>query len=442
MHNHNLPHAGANETSKWDILTGDNLGQQANQANQADPLSAESVLNSELFSPEQQQEVMDSIIAPIDSTDGMIDAMDSLRSKHELRILAHMSGVGFDRWDQLNMTALRTFAAIFPSPAEFEETSSDFLGMIGRANGPQKLAQYQQAMSSFKYKVYGQKQIYWEQMQAVDALREQALSATPTTESRYSSYLDQLPTTQSERYQVERSAEWTPGLASAIQVSRTQVKNGLDLNHLESIEPDQTCQDAYLIRQEERIYGVFDGAGGHFGGREAAQAAAESVDQSCNKYNLKSGSDLAYILNAANQPVRKATNGEGYTTATLAKVIDRGGQKMLAYASIGDSRLYLIHPDGSAELVTHDEGERNVVTNVLGLESDKRTKQYGEVAVEPGDRVVICSDGITGDFGSDLMGEEELGSLVSRSSTPEAAAANLVAAARKEDDRTAVVFGI
>ena len=383
---------------------------------------------------------MDAIAAPTDAPHGINQVMNSLRTKHELRILAEMGGAGFDNWDRVDEYSLRQFVDRFPSPADFDSVGNEFVDMIGRVNGSEKRTQYAAAMQSFKHKVYGEKQTYWEQMQAINALL--GGSDTVPQFAGLSSAVTTPPT--AERHQVERSAEWTPGLASASQVSRTQVRQGFAINQLHggNLEADPTCQDAYLARQNEGFFGVFDGAGGEVGGREASHAAADSVNQACDKYNLKSGADLAYILNAANQPVRSATNGQGYTTATLAKVIEQDGRKMLAYASVGDSRLYIVHQNGSTDLITRDEGEGNRITNALGIAGDDRTRQYGEIPISSGDKVVLCSDGITGDYGDDLMSEAELGDIVQRSRTPEEATANLVTTARKTDDRTAIVFGI
>lgn len=387
--------------------------------------------NSELFSPERQREVMDSIAAPTDAPGGVERVMQSLSAKHELRILARMSHSGFDNWDRLSPQALNNFLSEFPSPAEFDQTSSDFLDEIGDLNGEAKRAQYEQAMASFKHKIYGEKQVYWEQMQLVNSLREQPSLSEP----------NDRPLAPGQ-HQIERSAEWTSGTFAASQISRAQT--ALPPDQLsEGIEATPECQDAFLTRPDRGVFGVFDGAGGHDGGREASHAAAGSVNQACDQYNLKSGADLAYVLNEANQPVRAATGGNGYTTAVLAKVVEaENGQKNLAYASVGDSRIYLVHADGTADLITRDEGEGRHITNALGIAGDDRARQYGEVAVTPGDRVVLCSDGITGDFGRDLMGNDELGRIVHQAPTPESASSALISSARKADDRTAVVFAV
>lgn len=118
---------------------------------------------------------------------------------------------------------------------------------------------------------------------------------------------------------------------------------------------------------------------------------------------------------------------------------------MMAYAMVGDSRLYVVHKDGSVEQVTKDEGYENVITNALGNPvgpGEGRTQQFGEFDIHDGDRFVLCSDGITGDKGTDLMSNEELGRIVMSSRSAREASLNLVNNARKKDDRTAIVFGL
>lgn len=95
--------------------------------------------------------------------------------------------------------------------------------------------------------------------------------------------------------------------------------------------------------------------------------------------------------------------------------------------------------------MTKDEGEGKYIYNALGRETENgesRVQQFGDEELYPGDRVVLCSDGITGDYGTDLMSDAELGSLVMNAHDAREAAKNLVSGARKRDDRTAVVFGV
>ena len=147
--------------------------------------------------------------------------------------------------------------------------------------------------------------------------------------------------------------------------------------------------------------------------------------------------------NAANERVTNNPDA-GLSTAVLAKIIDRNGRKMLAYASVGDSRLYIVDKNGEARQITRDEGEGRYIYNAIGMQTnpgESRTTQMGEVDLHRGDKIVLCSDGITGDYGDDLMSPRELGFIVSHSDGSMEASKSLLANARKRDDRTAIVIG-
>ena len=149
-----------------------------------------------------------------------------------------------------------------------------------------------------------------------------------------------------------------------------------------------------------------------------------------------------FVLDRANERVARDPRA-GISTAVLTKVVRIDGRLKLAYASVGDSRIYVVDKEGNARLITRDEGEGRYLYNAIGDGDGSKgcTRQYGEIDLHKGDRIVLCSDGITGDYGEDLMSERELGFIVSRSRDARNASQNLIAGARKKDDRTAIVFG-
>jgi len=61
--------------------------------------------------------------------------------------------------------------------------------------------------------------------------------------------------------------------------------------------------------------------------------------------------------------------------------------------------------------------------------------------IKSGDRVLLCSDGITGDFGEDKLSLEEIEYCL-KSGSPSDSAEFLTKVARKQDDRTSVVFDV
>lgn len=167
---------------------------------------------------------------------------------------------------------------------------------------------------------------------------------------------------------------------------------------------------------------VADGMGGAVGGEVASRLAVEAAAE----LEPDEAIEPADRVLAANSAVIHATEedrslaGMG-TTMTLVK-LDADGTA--TFAHVGDSRAYLLR-DGVLTQITTDHslvGElvdlgritreearnhphRHLVTRVLGLgpiEVDDFV-----VGLEPADRILLCSDGLT-DMVSDVMLEEIL----------------------------------
>ena len=374
--------------------------------------------NSGRFGGIEEHQILSYIKDPV-HIDGPEGVFSSINSKHELRILGMFTGGkdGFDHCDELSPKAVKSFLAKYATPMEFDSECNDFLDMIERKNDKQKREQYEVAMESFKSKIYGKRQEYWEQMKL---LRAEAAARG-----------ERMTPASMEQH------EWPKGEVGVWQISKGQTYEGFDSR----MHADETCQDALLRRDDIQLYGVFDGAGGHEGGRAASRLSRDVVN-SYTRGEINSGAALASILNEAAKRVDQDPNA-GYSTGVLAKVIDRNGRRMLSYASVGDSRLYVMHKDGTVEQVTQDEGEGNRITNALGMpmnEGDFIVKQWGDIEIRDGDKFMLCSDGITGDYGDQLMSNSEIGQIMSKAKSPSEAAMRLTAAARKHDDRTVIVF--
>lgn len=93
-------------------------------------------------------------------------------------------------------------------------------------------------------------------------------------------------------------------------------------------------------------------------------------------------------------------------------------------------------------MVSRDEGYGNVVDNYLGERWRWRgVQQKQSIAVAPGDRILLVTDGITGDWEPDLLSEGDLEQAIAGLDA-EAAAQRLIEVARKSDDRTAIVVDL
>ena len=196
-----------------------------------------------------------------------------------------------------------------------------------------------------------------------------------------------------------------------------------------------------VIVSNERLALVADGMGGHPGGEIAAMVVAGVVPA---VFTGQSVDELKAAVRAANWAIRDRAvaqpglEGMGTTICAVGLLADGD----LALVNVGDSRAYLwqkgaltrLTQDHSvtAELIERgelSEGEANqhpyygVLTRALGVgpdvEIDCRT-----LAVEEGDRIIVCSDGLF----NELSGEE-IASAVAGADDVGLIAANLIDAA-------------
>lgn len=209
-------------------------------------------------------------------------------------------------------------------------------------------------------------------------------------------------------------------------------------------------EDAYIILGEEAVFGVFDGAGDTPDARLAAQTAADFVDRA--GYSSRHPEDERDIevltkeikgtLQLASIGVKRATD-VGVTTGTIVRAFPQVGQAAnnrarAVWASAGDSRLYRLRGPNLWQ-VTTDESHGNFLLNGLGR--DMVVSQCGHFAITGGDKLILVTDGITGNSEATRLTNQE---IISACDTPNAqtAAQNLVTISRKLDDKTAIVVNI
>lgn len=178
-----------------------------------------------------------------------------------------------------------------------------------------------------------------------------------------------------------------------------------DLGHVRKIN-----EDAFLDAQEEALWVVADGMGGHSRGDRASQAIIDAMHTFKSRDNaLESVNDLLDRLNLANDLCRQAANGE-VMGSTVAALYINGDNAYVLWA--GDSRVYR-RRDGEFQQLTDDhslvqelhrlgeltadEAENhpssNVITRAIGVADDVDV-QVRQVDLQPGDRFLLCSDGL------------------------------------------------
>lgn len=196
-------------------------------------------------------------------------------------------------------------------------------------------------------------------------------------------------------------------------------------------------QDRSLVDLDLGLFGVFDGVGQFGNSGEAAELAARMIGEGCRSTSLAPTEALVTICESADRMIRQA--GLGATTATVAWIV---GEEVI-YVSVGDSRLYIQEAEGAALVqVTVDEGEGRILFDALGEGDDRDSSgtvsQKGSASLTPGSKLLLVTDGITGDYPPDLLSEQDLARAL-QGDDPQVAAERVVAVARKRDDKTALV---
>ncbi|MDQ3159245.1 MAG: protein phosphatase 2C domain-containing protein [bacterium] len=206
------------------------------------------------------------------------------------------------------------------------------------------------------------------------------------------------------------------------------------------------AQDCMLSMERQGVFAVFDGMGG-VGGANSGQVASNLAAKVCRDAysdfeglgrNLTEEIDrMRDWLNLADSTIATQPESMG-TTGTAIRLVEDSGKLFAVWGNVGDSRFY-VYRDGKITLISEDEGEGHILTNCLG--NNKGVKQLGAVELQPGDRLMLCSDGITGDYDDDVLSESELASALSLPNT-QAAAETLLRISRKYDDKTVAVIDI
>ena len=169
-------------------------------------------------------------------------------------------------------------------------------------------------------------------------------------------------------------------------------------------------EDSFLDAQEQSLWVVADGMGGHSRGDRASQAIVDALHTfKASKIALASVDDLLNRLSDANTSCRQAARGQ-VMGSTVAALYLHDNSAYILWA--GDSRVYR-HRKGEFTQLTDDhslvqelhrlgeltaeEAENhpssNVITRAIGVADDIEI-QVRQIDLEPGDRFLVCSDGL------------------------------------------------
>ena len=341
--------------------------------------------------------------------------------KHQKRILNCLNGGEWDDYNASSGDMIDDFLKKYPTPMNVEKDADKFLEMLGEDNNREKVNEYAEAMEKFKQTVYGKRYEYYK---AMKELRKEA-------ENEVNEY------GRTRRLGV-RATKATPG--ELLKERLVVDAGGMGLNKGALIgDNNRKNEDASFYSPERGVFAVFDGAGGEKGAARAAGLAKKITGEAVAEKVPRTARDLKEMLEKANEAVYKDDDA-GITTGATCCVTEKNGEKHLCYAAAGDSRIYIIR-GGRAHQITKDEGFGRFIDNALGMDG-ARVRQFGEIRLFKGDKIVICSDGITGDYEKDFIPEKEFVSIVEKAKNAKEAAAGLVKRATKIDDRTAIVVEV
>jgi protein phosphatase len=212
--------------------------------------------------------------------------------------------------------------------------------------------------------------------------------------------------------------------------------------------------DAALRGRLGCLYVIADGMGGHQAGEVASAVAVETVLDAYFRADADPSTALRGAVAAANRRVCEAAGSspewEGMGSTLVACAIVDG---TACVAHVGDSRAYLVR-DGRCIRLTRDHlwvietlalddaaaarhPRRNVLSRAIGVDEAVEADCVVH-PLAPGDRVLLCTDGLT-----NAVQDDEIHALLLRP-TPRAAARRLVALARlrrtRDNASTIAVF--
>lgn len=224
-------------------------------------------------------------------------------------------------------------------------------------------------------------------------------------------------------------------------------------------------EDSHLVRPP--VFVVADGMGGHRGGAVASSIVTDEFSRvEVAGLDARAGAELLVAtLTRCQTRIRgwgdtqpDPTRWRAGTTVAVALAVHEAEGHRWLLANLGDSRIYRVR-HGALEQVSVDHSvvqelldagritagealvhpERHVITKALGSPAGVNP-DFFLLPLSAGDRLVLCTDGVSG-----LVGDAGMQEILSGCGDPQAAAEALVAAALRaggRDNATAVVVDV
>src|ERR671913_396639 len=206
----------------------------------------------------------------------------------------------------------------------------------------------------------------------------------------------------------------------------------------------QNNEDALLVGEgeDETLFAVADGIGGFEAGEVASSIVIDVLKR------LRPDTSFEQAIREANRRVLAAGRGDEKlsgmgTTVVAVRFGGTQAEPVAEVAHVGDSRAYLVR-DSEMKPITEDHSlvaelvrsgdltraqaaehpQKNLITRALGADEEVEV-DTAVLPVEAGDRLLLCSDGLT-----DMVAEARIAEILADSpDDPEGPARALVSAA-------------
>lgn len=220
----------------------------------------------------------------------------------------------------------------------------------------------------------------------------------------------------------------------------------------------KTNEDSYVFLPPH-LFVVADGMGGHVAGEIASNLGAETIRSYIEKITSPSNWDqiLTEAIIQANTKIYQMSQSksdcQGMGTTVTAIYLDHS---QIHWSHVGDSRLYYIKNNELQQItsdhslvwelmkngsITSEEAQvhphRNILTRAVGT-SETISVDSGSFMWEPGDNLLLCTDGLT-----NMLSEETILSTCIESSAPQTIINTLIDQAKQAggyDNITAILL--
>jgi protein phosphatase len=240
---------------------------------------------------------------------------------------------------------------------------------------------------------------------------------------------------------------------SGIQVAIATDVGRVRRNNEDYVQAERFVRDG----RRYSMWAVADGVGGGPQGERASRTAVETVvDYLAHEPWSDPAAALTEAFALANRNVYEIT-GEGAAASTLVVALLSEPEGVVCIANVGDSRAYFV-AGGEARPITDDHSivaarvaagqitaaeartapDRNVLTRSIGSEPEVLVDVFGPRQLQPGERLVLCTDGVHG-----MIDDSAISRIASSLPIGQSAGALVAAAveAGGHDNATALVGG-